>query len=320
LLKNSDIIIDDATTTTQNNVAIRVDHQGQTNSSLVLTPEGTGAFILGPKPDGTATGGNARGNNAVDLQTFRLSGSEIASGNNAVVSGGGRNRATGSNAVVSGGSSNTASGSNAVVSGGSSNTASGSDTVVSGGLNNNISGNISVISGGEGNVISSNYSSITGGRSANANRYGMTAFASSRFAATGDCQYVRFNLSNKTTDNTPTELFLDGTAAIQRLNIPAGKIMNFTVRITGIKSDGTDQVAAFDFTGTTQMGRGWIKNVSATTSGLISGASYTRVDGVGWVISADDTLDCLKITVTGKTGETWRWIALVEGTELAYGT
>jgi hypothetical protein len=60
-VQGSDIIIDDATTSTQNNVAIRNDHTGETNSALVLTPKGTGAFILGPKPDGTTTGGNARG-------------------------------------------------------------------------------------------------------------------------------------------------------------------------------------------------------------------------------------------------------------------
>jgi hypothetical protein len=60
-VQGSDIIIDDATTSTQNNVAIRNIHAGQTNSALVLTPKGTGAFILGPKPDGTITGGNARG-------------------------------------------------------------------------------------------------------------------------------------------------------------------------------------------------------------------------------------------------------------------
>jgi hypothetical protein len=152
----------------------------------------------------------------------------------------------------------------------------------------------------------------------------MTAFASSRFAATGDCQYVRFNLSNKTTNNTPTELFLDGISATQRLTIPAGKIMNCAVKITGIKSDGTDQVGhnLQAGSGSNTDWYGGIKNVSATTTlfSAFSIATYTRADGVGWAISADDTLDCLKITVTGKTGETWRWIALVEGTEIAYGT
>jgi hypothetical protein len=72
-IASSDINVDDATTSTANNVAITNQHAGQTNSSLVLTPKGTGAFILGPKPDGTSTGGNARGSNAVDLQSIRSS-------------------------------------------------------------------------------------------------------------------------------------------------------------------------------------------------------------------------------------------------------
>jgi hypothetical protein len=80
-VQGSDIIIDDATTSTQNNVAIRNDHTSQTNSALVLTPKGTGAFILGPKPDGTTTGGNARGARAVDLQLDRnAAAAQVASG------------------------------------------------------------------------------------------------------------------------------------------------------------------------------------------------------------------------------------------------
>jgi hypothetical protein len=52
----------------QTNVTLS-ENTTETNSALVLTPKGTGAFILGPKPDGTATGGNARGAKAIDLQT-----------------------------------------------------------------------------------------------------------------------------------------------------------------------------------------------------------------------------------------------------------
>ena len=58
------------------------------DSSLVLTPKGTGALIAGPKPDGTATGGNARGANAVDLQPGgRNAATQVAAGANSVAIG-----------------------------------------------------------------------------------------------------------------------------------------------------------------------------------------------------------------------------------------
>jgi len=51
---------------------------GIANMNLVLTPKGTGALISGPMPDGTATGGNARGQYAIDLQTYRTAATQVA--------------------------------------------------------------------------------------------------------------------------------------------------------------------------------------------------------------------------------------------------
>jgi hypothetical protein len=51
-----------------------------TNAWINLQPKGTGGLYLGPAADGTATGGNARGTNAVDLQTRRTSAAQVASG------------------------------------------------------------------------------------------------------------------------------------------------------------------------------------------------------------------------------------------------
>ena len=65
-----------------------------TNINVSLTPKGTGAVIAGPIPDGTATGGNARGANAIDLQTSRTAATQVATGANSVAIG---NRNTASN-------------------------------------------------------------------------------------------------------------------------------------------------------------------------------------------------------------------------------
>lgn len=59
---------------------------GETNIGVVIQPKGTGAFSLNI-PDGTTTGGNARGTNAIDLQNSRTAATQVASGSGAVVIG-----------------------------------------------------------------------------------------------------------------------------------------------------------------------------------------------------------------------------------------
>jgi hypothetical protein len=251
---------------------------------LVLTPKGNGAFILGPKPDGTTTGGNARGIKAVDLQFSRNGPTEVATGSNSVCIG--------------------------------INNTSTANTSIAIGANNLSSANQSIVIGSSAQATS--ILGVAIGRDAKSDRRSMYSFSGSNFSDVGDSQYVKFLLSNKTTNNTATELFLDGVSA--RLTIPSGKIFEFSIRIVGIKSDGTDQISlSTDSALIPLYPFGYIKNVSLTTTALIQNATKTRADGVGWAVSADDPNDSLKIAVTGKTGETWRWTAIVEGVELAYG-
>ena len=118
-----------------------------TNANLVIAPNGTGALVANI-PDGTVTGGNARGNNSVDLQISRGSATQIASGINSVIGGGSSNTASSNNSTVSGGQSNTAStGTHATVVGGQSNTASGLRATVVGGFSNTASGSASLVGG-----------------------------------------------------------------------------------------------------------------------------------------------------------------------------
>ena len=78
-LQNSRLQIDDVTASTQQNLAL-VNADAASNSAFVISPKGTGAFILGAKPNGAASGGNARGNYAVDLQLSRTAATQVASG------------------------------------------------------------------------------------------------------------------------------------------------------------------------------------------------------------------------------------------------
>jgi hypothetical protein len=316
-VQGSDIVIDDATTATQNNVAIRNDHAGQTNSSLVLTPKGTGAFILGPKPDGTTVGGNARGASAVDLQLVKTANTQVASGSNSAILGGANNTASNIFGLVVGGNSNSCTGSYSVICGGLSNSAATSTTIfVGGGRTNVASGLSSVIAGGGdvnlGNATSASYTSILGGFAGLADRYGQQSHANGRFAANGDAQRARFVLRNKTTTNAAVELFLDGSAT--RLTIPSGKIFAFTINISGVKSDGT-AVAHY-------LRQYALKNVSGTTSEVYAPITIgtDNAAGTSIALSANDTNDALKVEVTGITSEIWRWVASVDAVEIAYGT
>jgi hypothetical protein len=325
--QGSDIVIDDATTSTQNNVTISNQHSGQTNSALVLSPKGSGALIAGRKPDGTSTGGNARGTNAIDLQTIRNNAAQVASENVSVALGsyntasapasiaiGYLNTASGNGSIAIGSSclSNNrgfaageacqATGSFATAIGGYGVQASGTGAVAVGG--NSVSGNT--------NLASGNFSGVLGGNASLANRYGMHAHASGQFAANGDAQRARFVLRNKTTTNSAVELFLDGSAT--RLTIPSGKYLTGTINIAGIKSDGA--------TAARYIRQFSIKNVAATTSlvGTVDTVGTDIANSTTISITADDTNDALKVEVTGITSETWRWVAAVDVVEVAYGS
>jgi len=304
------------------------------NVDFAIIPKGTGAFILGPIPDSTGTGGNKRGQYAVDLQISKsATASRVASGNYSFLAGlGGSSTA---DATTSIGQGNLVT-SNYAVGLGYGNTASGL-AAISLGYSNSNSGTVSVALG-QGHTTSNNRSYAIGysntasgdasgalgdtctasaksalatGLQSQASRYGQKSHSAGQFAAVGDAQSVQFVVRNKTTNNTATTLFLDGAST--RLTIPSGRILSGTINIVGSKSDGT-AVARY-------LRQVTIKNVAGTTSlvGSVVTLGTDEATGTSISITADDTNDALSIQVTGVTAETWRWVATVEGVELAYG-
>jgi hypothetical protein len=332
-LQNSDLNVDDATTTTQNNVAITNQHSGQTNSALVLTPKGTGAFIVGPKPDGTTTGGNARGANSADLQTLRTSSTRIASGASSFVAGesntgsgaqsvalgGPNNASTGEGSSCVGGRDNTASSQFSVCYGGRSNTASNLLSVVIGGRGQVSSGNCSIVAGGgidsgltSANTASAEASATLGGRNALADRFCMQAFSAGRFSANGDAQHGKFVLRCKTTTNSAVEMALDGSTTY--LTIPSGKVIFCNIKVVGVKSDGS-VVATYE--------RQYAaKNVAGTSSEVFAPITIGTdlASGTLLEVATVDAGDYIRIRPTGIASETWRWVATVDAVEVAYGT
>ena len=117
------------------------------NIPIVLQPKGTGA-LQAQVADSTATGGNARGANAVDWQTTRSVATMVASGSVAVLVGGQNNSSTSYTSFVGAGANNTASGANASVVSGNANGASGQFAFIGAGASNTAAGLYNVISGG----------------------------------------------------------------------------------------------------------------------------------------------------------------------------
>jgi len=166
-------ITSDPNVSTQTSAVIVAD---TTNASLVIAPNGTGALIASI-PDGTATGGNARGDDAVDLQMIRGNANQVASGNYSVIAGGSANRNNGGTyGSIGGGLSNIVSSDYSTISGGQSNTAStNTHATVVGGQSNTSSGQWG-ISGGQSSTASGNRT-ISLGTSAVANATGAVAIS-----------------------------------------------------------------------------------------------------------------------------------------------
>jgi hypothetical protein len=278
------------------NAVLQAEDNVAANINLVLQPKGTGAIVAGLPPDGAATGGNARGLNAIDLQTARLSNTKVASGSNSAISGGNNNAASGNYSAISGGNGNTASGSNCVVAGGVSNIAVG---------------NTATIAGGNGNTASGNYSAIAGGLNALSDKYGQFAQGTAQFAGQGDAQTSVLVARASTTTATPTDLFLDGTT--QRIVLGANN-SSWTYLLTlnaHSITDRTKQAAFF------RRGKIYKLLTAASTAILIGEIADNIVGALPWTvaISADTTNGALKITVTGDATNTIQWVARIELTE-----
>jgi hypothetical protein len=132
----------------------------ESNGALYLQPAGTGA-LQAQATTSTATGGNARGSYAIDLQLQRGAAGQVASASNSTVVGGQNNSATGGLTAVVGGFNNTSSGNSAFVGGGQYNVASGTRGVVAGGDNNTAAGFFNFIGSGFTNSGTANASVTT---------------------------------------------------------------------------------------------------------------------------------------------------------------
>jgi hypothetical protein len=211
-----------------------IPNNAATNVNAAIVPKGTGA-IVAAIPDGTAVGGNSRGQYAVDLQMLRNNAAQVASGRGSVIGGGERNRLDASNlwfselCVIAGGLNNYIAGNvTATISGGNTNYSSGNHNVISGGLNNTINtSNFGqcVISGGGSNTITKEYAVISGGISNSISGTGTYATIGGGQANTASATHTTVGGGNGNTASGTFSAIVGGslnTAGVQKSFVGGG--------------------------------------------------------------------------------------------------
>jgi hypothetical protein len=315
-----------------------------TNIDVAIVPKGTGA-ILAAIPDNTATGGNKRGANALDLSTKRVAATDVASGASSIVLGE-RGRATNANsfAVGLGGTGSIASGSASIALGSwttatgnqsfssgsrvdatalhsvsiggyqyGATTASGESSFASGGAT--ASGDYS-LSIGPGNIASGRHSVATGANSHTFGISGRQAHSAGQESTAGDSQASKFILRERTTGNTATTLTSDSSAAgtLNQVILSNQSAYGFTGTIVG-KQSGSTNACMWKVTGLIARGA----NAASTT------LTFSSVDVVSnapaWgtpTLAADTTNGGLRVQVIGAATTNIQWTCTIETTEVIY--
>ncbi len=264
----------------------------------------SGTALTAQTPDNTTAGGDARGANAVDLQTLRTAATQVASGTYAVITGGRRNTASAEGAAVVGGESNAATGQFSFVGSGSSNSATALR---------------SAVLGGSGNVANGEYSWVPGGYFASARGiFGRGAWASGRIATTGDVQNGEHPLFRQTTDATATRLTSSGGVAggANTINMPNFSTYAGTLTIAA-KAAGSTAAATFrvSVSAVRGNGAGTVVVYEGAGTGILPAASNGTGSAWRLDIAADTTNGGIAVTVTGAAATTITWSARFSNVE-----
>ena len=330
----------EAQSTASPNATVNVDSltavASTTNADIAIVPKGTGAFVR-QIPDGTATTGNKRGANAVDLQSLRTAAAQVASGTGSVTLGYANTAsstysiAIGSTSVASGtqgialGFTATASGneSAAIIGGTASNQyalAVGNAAIASN--TNSIALGVNTTSSGIGALAVNRLTTADGTYSTAFNNATHTFGIQSRTVfgnfntVVGDCQNSFFSLSVRTTGNTATTLTVGGgaAAATNQVILSNQSAYRFKGSIVG-KQSGSVNAAVWDIDGFIVRGA----NAAATTLNV---SNVTEIENTpAWgtpTFAADTTNGGLRVQVIGAAATNIQWTAVIETTEVIY--
>jgi hypothetical protein len=265
------------------------------NITLVIKPKGTGALIT-TEPDLTSTGGNNRGQNAVDLQMRRDLTTQVASGDLSVIGGGISNAAPGRQSTVSGGAGNTASATNSTVSGGTENIASGDASTIGGGQSNIASNSFATISGGVGNNALELNTTISGGQGNTASNAGSTIGGGANNISSGFASTIGGGQNNTSSNNSTTVGGGAENTASGNLSTIGGGTLNIASGNESTISGGQSNITSGIFstvgggggnqsTGASSIIGGGQSNTVSANFTTISGGVGNKISGMASVIS-----------------------------------
>jgi hypothetical protein len=278
-------------------------------AAVVINTRNVAPFIVGPKPDGTAVGGDARGLRAINIALSRDASTEVASGNDSIAIGT-RSSASGSNSVAVGrlaranasfataiGQSTNASGQQGTAIG----TESSATGLASVAIGNSVTANAT-----DAVAIGSYDANDTGSIATAIRCVGLNAIANMRgMLATRPFNAVYWG--GQTTNNTATILNLDATAT-NRFTIAANTALAVDIYLVARRSDVADKwLVARRFLGIRRDG-------SNNTSLIGTVQDYGHDQSAGspswtFALTADDTNEALQLEVTGAASETVQWRA-----------
>lgn len=268
---------------------------------------------------------NKRGKYSTDLQSVRSLATQTSSGDFSF-NGGSSASATGSHSFAYGNGS-VSSGSNSVAMG-FLNTASNAYAIsfgyqsVASGNSSFAAGSSAVASGagaialGGGCTSSGSFSVVTGSGASSFSCYGRRAHSSGAIAVVGDNQASRFGLKGSTTDAIPLVLSADILAAstANQVTLQNNNALAFTGMIV-VKQSGSVVSSSWKIEGHIVRGT----NAAATTlvaSTITAISNPTAIPGPA--LTANTTLGCLTVTVTGVAATNLRWSCYIDTVEIIY--
>jgi hypothetical protein len=251
--------------------------------------------------------------------------SNTASSNYSFVGGGQSNTAsTNSHSTVCGGNTNTASGQQSFVGGGVSCTATNSSAVAVGGNTNSATGSRSSVLGGENNTANAICSVVIGGmRGTTRSISGCIVFPAHAGAinstTTGASQSALLVIGRQTTDATATVLASDGSAAAttNQVTLPNNSAYSFSGEvIAGVTGAGDS--ARWTINGAIKRGANAASTAMIGTPTVVM--THFDAGAATWVVAvtANTTLGCITVTVTGAAATTIRWVCKINTTEMTY--
>ena len=288
------------------------------NADLVLQPKGTGA-LLAQLPDGTATGGNKRGTQSVDLQLSRTLNTEVAQGNYCGIVGGQRNTASGNYTFIAAGFFNNTTGSYQLVAG-NGNTGSGNYFLITG-SNNVCNGAAGFVIGSNNNLSSGSYITTIGQNNSSVQGDYTFVVGSSNSTGSSGSNVVIFGNSIGSNAGVTNVLAIGSNG-----QIPANSKTKIAV-ITGALACGTDyQSLTTDLTGAS-----W-SSLSSNAITMVNGqlmhyeinvvavrgtdlAAY-KITGVAFASGGSITLYDNVSTVVTEQGSATSWDARVSSSGL----